>query len=241
MRMKLPRHPPLQFWMLLVFGLQSSVFGLPTAAPVDLGQKLTYVRLHRLPDDVTILATAWSQPALVVDLRYSTGETAHSLSADLPARPRSAPLFVLIGPATPPDALAALRERVPSLITLGLAAPGQVPDITLAVAPEADRRAYEAFDSGASIDSLLGEKIARTRFDEAALAHERTGGTAAEARPGSTGAAPADAPPPGVTPPATPTANPPPATTPAEPKDAVLQRAVQLHRALLALGKLPRG
>jgi hypothetical protein len=226
------RHLPPKLGLLLVFGLRFSVLDLPASAPVDLGQKLTYVRLHRLPDDATILAAAWSQPALVVDLRYSTGDTAHSLSANLPARPRSAPLFVLVGPATPPEALAALRERVPSLITLGLAAPGQVPDITLAVAPEADRRAYEALDSGASIDSLLGEKIAKTRFDEAALAHEHTGETMREARPGSDGAAPADAPPAGVTPPA---------ATPAELKDAVLQRAVQLHRALLALGKLPRG
>jgi hypothetical protein len=30
------------------------------------------------------------------------------------------------------------------------------------------------------------------------------------------------------------------ASPPAEPRDAVLQRAVQLHRTLLALGKLPR-
>jgi hypothetical protein len=230
--MKPFRHLLLQFWLLLIFGLQCSVLSCATAAPVDLGQKLTYVRLHRLPDDATILAAAWSEPALVVDLRYSTGDAAHSLSANLPIRPRSAPLFVLVGPATPPEALAALRERVPALITLGLAAPGQLPDITLAVAPEADRRAYEALDSGASIDSLLSEKIAKTRFDEAALAHEHTGEAVKEARPGSNGAAPADAPPAGVTPPA---------ATPAEPKDAVLQRAVQLHRALLALGKLPRG
>lgn len=230
--MSLFRHLPPKLGLLLVFGLRFSVLDLPASAPVDLGQRLTYIRLHRLPDDATILAAAWSLPALVVDLRYSTGNTAPSLSADLPARPRAAPLFVLVGPATPSEALAALRERVPALITLGLAAPGQVPDITLAVAPEADRRAYEALDSGASIDSLLGEKIAKTRFDEAALAHEHTGEAVTEARSGSNGAVPADAPPAGV---------PPPAATPAEPKDAVLQRAVQLHRALLALGKLPRG
>jgi hypothetical protein len=239
--MKLFRCFSPRLGLLLAFGLQFSISNLPASAPVDLGQKLAYVRLHRLPDDATILAAAWSQPALVVDLRYSTGDTAHSLSANLPARPRWAPLFVLVGPATPPEVLAALRERVPALITLGLAAPGQMPDITLAVAPEADRQAYDALDSGASIDSLLSEKIAKTRFDEAALAHEHTGEAVQEAKPGSNGAASADAPPAGVTPPATPAASPPPAATPAEPKDAVLQRAVQLHRALLALGKLPRG
>ena len=235
------RHLPPKLGLLLAFGLQSSVFSLPVSAPVDLGQKLTYVRLHRLPDDATILAAAWSRPALVVDLRYSTGGAAHFLSADSPARPGSAPLFVLVGPATPPEALAALRERGPALITLGLAAPGQTPDIPLAVAPEADRRAYDSLDSGASVDSLLSESISKTRFDEAALAQERAGEAAKEAKAGPQVGAPAAAPPAGVTPPATPAASAPPAATPAEPKDAVLQRAVQLHRALLALGKLPRG
>jgi hypothetical protein len=238
--MKPFRHFPLQFW-LLIFTLQPSILNLPAAAPVDLGQKLTYVRLHRLPDDTTILAAAWSQPALIVDLRYPAGNAAQFLPADLPARPGSAPLFVLVGPATPIEALAALRDRAPALITLGPATPGRAPDLALAVTPEADRRAYDALDSGASIESLLSEKIAKTRFDEAALAHDHIRGADTEEETGSNGGAPADAPPAGVTPPATPAANPAPAAIPAEPKDFVLQRAVQLHRALLALGKLPRG
>lgn len=236
MRMKPSRHLPLPFCLLLIFGLSSSVLNRATAAPVDLGQKLTYVRLHRLPEDAAILAAAWNQPALIVDLRYPAGEAARLLAADLPARPESAPLFVLVGPATPPEALAALRERVPALITLGLAAPGQTPDIALAVAPDADRRAYDALDSGASVESLIGEKIAKTRFDEAALAHEHAEDVVKDEAPGPISSAPS-----GVAPSATPPASPAPPAIPAEPRDVVLERAVQLHRALLALGKLPPG
>ena len=70
-------------------------------------------------------------------------------------------MFVLVAPTTPADALAALRARAPALITLGLSAPGLTPDIALAVKPEDDRRAYEALDSGASIESLLSETLAK--------------------------------------------------------------------------------
>jgi hypothetical protein len=227
--------------LLLVFGLPSAALSLPASAPVDLGLKLTYVRLHRLPDDATVLAAAWSQPALIVDLRYPAGNTAVVPSADLPARPGSAPLFVLVSPATPPAALAAVRDHAPGLITLGLAAPGAAPDIAVAITPEADRRAYDALDSGASIESLLSEKIAKTRFDEAALAHEHAREALKETSPGSNDGGEAAAPPAASVAAETPAAAPALATAPSEPKDVVLQRAVQLHRALLALEKLPHG
>ena len=221
-------------WLLLVFSLPSSILS-PAAlgAPIDLGQNLTYLRLHGRPDDVPALAATWGKPALIVDLRYPAADAAQYLTADLPPRPHPAPLFVLVGPATPSNALAALRQHAPALITLGLPAPGLTPDIALAVKPEDDRRAYEALDSGVPVESLLSEKLAKQRFDEAALINERAQG------PGRTGTTMADA--------ATATAKPSP--TPAhpaadaprtEPKDVVLQRAVQLHRTLLALGKLPR-
>ena len=180
-----------------------------------------------------MLTAAWSEPALIVDLRYSAGNAAPLLPADLPSRPRSAPLFALIGPGTPAEALAALRDRAPALITLGPAAPGSAPDLALAVTLEADRRAYDALDSGTSVDSLLSEKITKTRFDEAALAHEHTRGSAKDESPVSTDPVPANPPSTGDAPPANSAATPPPAATPAEPKDLVLQRAVQLPRACL--------
>jgi hypothetical protein len=216
--------------LLLVVSLQFSVFSLAAAAPIDLGQNLTYVRLHGRPDDVPLLTAAWSKPALIVDLRYPSADAARNIPADLPARPRPAPLFVLIAPTTPADALSALRARAPALITLGLSAPGLDPDIALAVKPDDDRRAFEALDSGALLESLLSETLSKPRFDEAALLRERAGDPGASAATAADSAAGKAAPPA----PAATTA------TRAEPRDAVLQRAVQLHRALLALGKLPR-
>jgi len=222
---------------LLVFGLQVSLLSLraatPPAAPVDLGRNLAYVRLHRLPEDAAALADSWKAPALVVDLRHTTGDPAQALPPDLPARPRRAPLFALVGPDTAPALLAAIRERAPALISIGLAAPGLTPDLALTVSPEADRRAYDALDGGASVESLTSEKMAKPRFDEAALAHEHTAEAAGREPP------PAPAPDPSG---AAPAPSPTPAAAPAAEavlKDVVLQRAVQLHRALLALGKLP--
>ena len=245
----LRRHLASGFW-LLIFGLRFSLLNLPAAtppaatpavAPQDLGRGLTYVRLHRLPNDFAFLSAAWSAPALIVDLRHVAGDPAQAIPADLPLRPRAAPLVALIGPDTASVLLALIREHASALITIGPAAPGLAPDIVLPVSPEADRRAYDALDAGASVESLISEKIAKPRFDEAVLAHERTADTAAEegARPAVAG--PSVAPPAASPTPAT-SAVPPAAGAPeATPKDAVLQRAVQLHRALLALGKLPPG
>ena len=213
--------------LLLAFGLSFSILSLAVAAPLDLGQKLTYVRLHHLPADLAQVATVWPSPALIVDLRYAVEEGTHAAGPGLPARARGEPLFVLVGPATPETAVVALREVAPGLITLGLPAPGIPPDIAVAVTPEDDRRAYDALDSGVSIESLLSEKLAKQRFDEAALLHER-----AEA-PSAADSTVAAAPPVKPDHPATA------ASPPAEPTDGVLLRAVQVHRALLALGKLP--
>ena len=210
------------------------------AAPLDLGQYLTYVRLHRLPDDFPALAAVWSKPALIVDLRYPAGEPAKIAPDALPVRPVTAPLFVLVGPDTPGEALAVLRARAPALITLGLPAPGLTPDIAPDVKPEDDRHGYDALDDGASIESLTEDKPLGPRFDEAALVHEQAGTSTHGDEPGAHVATPPDTRAPAGPPTAPPdahTAPPPPAK---EPKDLVLRRAIQLHRALLALGKLPR-
>jgi hypothetical protein len=226
---------------LLASGLLSSVSGFAaSAAPVDLGQHLTYVRIRHLPDDGAGLAAVWNSPALVVDLRYPAGGPARALPADLPVRARTAPLFLLVGPLTPADVVTDLRARAPALVTLGLSAPSLAPDIVLSVNPEADRRAYDAFESGTPAEALISEKLAKPRFDEAALAREHTSDTTEAGNPDANAGSETN-PQPSAGPPPAATANralPPAAAAP--PKDAVLQRAVQLHRALLALGRLPR-
>jgi hypothetical protein len=216
-------------WLLLPLTLVHA--GMPTTA-LDLGQNLTYVRLRHLPEDATTLTAAWMSPALVVDLRYPTVDAAPAIPTGLPARPRHAPLFVLVGPGTPAEALAALRTSAPALITLGLPAPGLTPDIALTVAPAADRRAYDALDAGVAVDSLINVKIKKERFDEAALTREHEEDLAGTLPPPGPPETPTPPPPAGAPATAAPPAPPPP------PVDVVLQRAVQLDRALLALGRL---
>jgi hypothetical protein len=242
--MKAFRHSLPKFRLLLIFGLQFSILHLPAsppaaATPADLGRGLTYARLQQLPDDDAMLATVWKAPALIIDLRHPVGATGQTIPADLSSRPRTAPLFILVGPDTPTDLLAALRDHAPALITIGLAAPGLTPDIALALSPEADRRAYDALAAGASAESLISENTTKHRFDEAALARDRDNGTVEDEEPGPNGAdqnttLPAAGPPP------VPAGVHPSTAAPEKPlKDLVLQRAVQLHRTLLALGKLP--
>ena len=225
------RYPVSGFRYLLVLLLPFAICRAAPTAAMDLGQNLSYVRLHKLPDDARILSTAWSAPALVVDLRYPTVDGTPALPADLPARPPAAPLFVLVGPDTPAGVLASLRASAPALITLGLPAPNLTPDIPLSVGPAADRRAYDALEAGAPVESLINVKIKKERFDEAALTREHAEDLAGAAPPAPPPAAP---PPPAAAPgaPATPAPPPPPV-------DVVLQRAVQLDRALLALDRLP--
>jgi hypothetical protein len=230
----------------LVLGL--SVLGLVShatclaapAAPVDLGQNLTYVRLHHLPDDLPALNAAWSKSALILDLRYPSGDNTKNLADTLAVRAPTAPLLVLIGPSTPADAVTALRTRDPAMITLGLPAPGLKPDIALAVKPEDDRSAYEALDAGTSVELLINDKPAAKRFNEAALVHERARESNDADRDVDAAGTPADAPAPAALPGKAADGQGAPSTQPKQPKDLVLQRAVQLHRALLALVKLPQ-
>jgi hypothetical protein len=239
----------------------------PPAAPLDLGQGLSYVRLRHGPDDSGPLKAAWPARALVVDLRYPQGDSTRVFAIDMPARPPTSALFVLIGPGTSEDAVRALRALAPNLVTLGPAGPGLAPDVALAVKPEADRRAYDALDAGTPLETLIGEKHSEPRFNEAALAREHENGDTDEAdgeadtggqddsAPDAKPAAPIPPPPSSAPTPARPTPSPPaasgaapagqpasavPAPVPSPPplKDEVLERAVQLHRTLLALGLL---
>lgn len=195
-------------------------------APLDLGQGLAYLRLKSLPADLSALPASLAQPALVLDLRFATAEAADAaaLRNELAARadPR-APVFILFNAETSPALRQALAASapLPGVVTLGPAEDGSAPDLALPVSPADDRRAYDALDHGTPVTALITEKIAKPRFDEAVLDEEHAKGLA-----------------PDFPPPPDPTAK----KTPEPPPpliDAVLQRAVQLHRALLALGKIP--
>jgi hypothetical protein len=200
------------------------------AAPSDLGQGLLYCRVHALPADLPAANTAKS--ALVLDLRYTmtddTGATA--FSAWLGFRTATYPVFILVNAGTGPALLHALAGRpAPSgVVALGPPLPAFTPDVPLKISPDTEHRAYDAFDHGTALESLIVEKIDKPRYDEASMVKDHVSDSEqpapddeddAIAKPDSAKDKPA--PPPQLI-------------------DLALQRAVQLHRALLALHKIPR-
>ena len=184
-----------------------------------LGQGLAYLRVHALTDAVNAAATS---SALVLDLRYARADdtSAATLQALLAGRGAPAgPLFILVSPATPP-VLAAVIKQAPAL-RLGIAGSQPAPQVVVKTDAATDRLAYDALDAGTPADQLISGKIEKERYDEATLVDEFNHGN------------PAAEPPPAPDPTATKADD-----VPAKPvvlTDHVLQRAVHLHRALLAL------
>jgi hypothetical protein len=198
------------------------------AAPVDLGQGLLYCRVHTLPADLPPARTEKS--SLIIDLRYlaadETGSSAFSVW--LGFRAATQPVFILVNGGTAPALLRVIARRPqPSgIVSLGPSLPSFTPDVPLKISADTERRAYEAVEDGVTIESLIVQKIDKTRYDEASMVKDHASDSEpppddgpAPAEPDSAAAKPA-APPPLI--------------------DLALQRAVQLHRALLALNKIPR-
>lgn len=212
--------------LLLLLFVAAPVFAAPPAQlERDLGLGLAYCRVHTLPAG---LPTAAAKPRpLVLDLRYTLGDdnAATVLGAWLKFHSSAAtPVFVLVNADTAPAILSYLNSLEPpaGLVTLGPASPAFEPDIPLKISPAAERAAYDALEHGTPVKDLLADHSIKPRHDEAAIAQEHTGA------PGDTSAADDRTPEAG---PATPA--PPPVLA-----DYSLQRAVNLHRTLLALRKL---
>ena len=196
------------------------------AAPLqrDLGQGLAYLRVHTLPADLAA-PTDPGHP-LVLDLRYVPGgppEAAGLLAWLKQHAGVRSPVFLLANGQTSAALLAPLNspEAVTGLVILGAAGPGFDPDIALSVTPREERRAYDALENGAAINSLVVAKDDKPRNDEATLAKARladNGDDEADDEP-----KPEEKPKPIV---------------PPQVIDPVLQRAVQLDRSLLALKRL---
>ncbi len=197
----------------------------------DLGRGLVYHRVHELPADLPTAESARKQPC-VLDLRYVHGDAtaASTLAAWLKfhATPR-APVFILANADTSHALLAPLTGRDPAgrIVVLGAAAPGFTPDIAVRISPDAERRAYDALDAGTAVDSLLVENLDKPRNDEARLAKDHlpdstlADGAAVDGTPATDDDSKSAKP------------RPPPPLV-----DVALQRAVQLHRTLLALRKI---
>ncbi len=205
---------------LLLFALAAgAVPALPGATLVrDLGQGLTYYRVHEIPQDQPSPGPAMRPGACVLDLRYAKAdEMGASVLKDwvmLNVSPRT-PFFILENAQTDPALLAVLPAKGPAgLVVLAPVSARIAPAIAVQVNPEDDRRAYDALEKGADVQSLLSDFPDKPRIDEAYLEKEHI----------------ADSDAPDI-----------PSDKPLPPRplvDAMLQRAVQLHRGLLALKKL---
>jgi len=183
----------------------------------DLGQGLTYYRVRDIPQDQPSPPTG-RPGACVLDLRFARAdETGASVLKDWVMFNVSskAPIFVLENAQTDPALLAVLPAKgPPGLVVLAPASARIAPAIAVQVSPEDDRKAYDALEKGADVQSLLSDYPDKPRIDEAYLEKEHI----------------ADSDSPDI-----------PTDKPLPPRplvDPMLQRAVQLHRGLLALKKL---
>jgi hypothetical protein len=191
-----------------------------TAAPLerDLGNGLAYVRVHVLPADLPTKAP--TRPAAsVLDVRFvsTDAEGATALSAWLNFRATAkAPVFLLANSETAPALLEALEKHERgAVVVIGIEAGAFRPDVAVKATRDDERRAYDALEKGAAIVTLLTDNPNKVRNDEASLSKDRL----AEASADATDAALVG-------------------KAPVVPIDATMQRAVHLHRALLALKRL---
>jgi hypothetical protein len=181
----------------------------------DLGRGLFYQRVNTLPSDLPAPETAHRRPT-VLDLRYvhADADAATALVGWLKFNASlHTPVFVLANSETDRAIVQALANRgaIPSALVIGIPARGFSPDIAVQATPEAERRAYDALAAGVDATSLITENSDKARNDEASLSRDRS------------------------TEPGVETAR---DRAPAPPLDAALQRAVHLHRALVALKKI---
>jgi len=231
------------FLFLGLFFSLSVAPALHAAIEKELGQALAYVRLTNVDADAIIaFDTIERRPALVLDLRFlpTANGFAEALQSALAKPPAPhAVRIILINATTAPTLVAAVTETLPSVITIGPRSPAIVPDIAVDTSDEEDHRAFAALATGTPLEKLINNLQEKPRYDEAKLVHDHANGvTPPEA------AMPADAEDDSVI--TEPDAQKPAAEKipadankkPAPLSDLVLERAVQLHRSLLALKKL---
>jgi len=221
-----------------VLGLLASA-AAANPAPADLGTDLSYLRVHSLADAAPDLRSAFSaNRAFVLDLRYTTAneESLATLQAALALHPPGAPLFILLSPATPAAVAEVVRQTPGACLSLGITGT-RAAGLEVKADAATDRQAYDALDAGTPVAALLSGKIEKDRFDEATLVQEfKNGNHDAEPPALSRIEGPALSPADGA-----PAANPAAIAPAPAPKkaaaltDHVLQRAVHLHQALLAL------
>ena len=209
--------PKPRFKRLVALVLLAVATGLSAPITREIGHGLVYVRVHTLPADLPV-EPAGRVPPCIIDVRYldADGKAAADFSAWLHRRatPRS-PVFVLANAETSPALLRvlAVHQRGTGIAVVGIERGPFKPDVAVKASPESERRAYDALAQGADIATLLTDNPDKVRNDEASLSKDRLAEASAEAVKDAGKKAP-------------------------PPIDSTLQRAVHLHRALVALRKI---
>jgi len=231
-------NPRSSFLFIVLFLLALS--GLHAALEKELGQALAYLRITDVNADAALVVdTIERRPALVLDLRSLpvADGLAESIQAALAKPPAPHAIrIVLINSTTAPALVAATTQALPSVVTIGPRSPAITPDIAVTITDEEDRRAFAALATGTALEKLITDSHEKPRYDEAKLVQDHANGVTT---PDSV--LPADADDDSVTSEPVGDKKVPNAdkkTPPAPVVDLVLERAVQLHRSLLALKKL---
>ena len=214
---------------------------LRAAIEKELGQALAYLRVTEASADTSLVVdTIERRPALVLDLRSASADDALANAIQTALAKPPAPhaiRIVLINSTTAPALVAAITDTLPSVITIGPRSPAITTDIAVAISDKEDRRAFAALATGTPLEKLINDAHDKPRYDEAKLVQDHANGVIPPEA-----ALPADAEDDSVT--TEPTdedkkvADPVKKTAPAPVIDLVLERAVQLHRSMLALRKL---
>ncbi|HEU5079401.1 MAG TPA: hypothetical protein VFT72_09310 [Opitutaceae bacterium] len=199
----------------------------------EIEKGLYFVRVADLDKETATVSAALAHEDVIIDLRYTKGsvDAAATFAAHLHSAPNTptAHRLILLTPTTSPAIIDALSEQIPHVLTLSPRSEALNTDIQVNTSAEIDRTAYDAVNSGTALDKVISSNPEKRRFDEAALAHERA--AAAELPADDEDQIDAIA---GTTQP-TP-ANPEAAKkSPVAPHDRVLERAIQINRALLVM------
>lgn len=216
-------------WLRLSAFLLITSLGWASSSQQELVPGLLYFRITDYQKDAADLQTALTKGSVVLDLRSTDGsaEAAVNLTQQLEkARVGERGIrLILINPSTSPEIVRTVTRPRARQLTIGPRAPEVTPDIAVASSAEEDRRAYDALASGTPLDKLISSTTDKKRFDEAALVRSRAGVTspASESVAEATEAE-------NVAPTTTKETGP---VTPPLPHDLVLERAVQIYRALL--------
>jgi len=202
------------------------------AAPLkrDLGEGLVYYRVRVLPADLPDTQGAKKQPT-VLDLRYVEGGPAEALALQAWLKfhaSKRTPVIVLTNPQT---AHGLVRPIVPpeprqGIIVIGSGEGAAKADLVVSISAPDERRAYDALQNDVALTVLLTDNPNKPRNDEARLARDY----ALDQPPGGEAVRP--------TPPTNDEEKTAQAKASLPPIDRALQRAVHVHRGLLALRKL---